>query len=423
MGKVNINDLKPGMVLAEDLLHSSGQLLLSKGLKLEFNHLRVLKIWGVVSVEIEGVSDGPRPPTLEEIDPVILTEAEEVARKRFSHANVDHPFLRELLQICTLRRAQQMALQKSSGSGQVTPGGGQAAPKANTKSTPTSGTRKVDLASLLNEDAWALASLPHIFTEINRVVNDPHSSAIHVANVISNDPNLSTKLLKMVNSAFYGFPSKIDTISRAVTILGNTQLSTLALGTSVLMVFGDIPANLVDMKSFWAHSIACGVAARMIARHKKVANTERLFVAGLLHDIGRIIIYKHLPDQGREALLQAQRTDCLLRSAELEVLGFDHTQIGGVLIKKWKFPLILEEALTHHHQPTLSQHFLEASIVHIADILINALMIGTSGERFVPPLIPEAWTELGLQADMISRSVQLVEQQVDEITRLFFEGV
>jgi HD-like signal output (HDOD) protein len=104
------------------------------------------------------------------------------------------------------------------------------------------------------------------------------------------------------------------------------------------------------------------------------------------------------------------------------MLGFDHTQIGAMLIRKWQFPLVLEQALTYHHQPTLSQHLLEASIVHIADILINALTIGTSGERFVPPLAPDVWTELALEAEMFPRSVRLVDRQVEEIFHLFFEG-
>ena len=421
MGKVGIDSLKPGNVLAEDLFHSSGRLLLSKGLRLDPTHLRVLKVWGVVSAEIEGVPDGSRPPALEEIDPAVLNKAEELTQKQFSHANMDHPFLRELFRICTLRRAQQMTLQKTFGRARGTLGL-ETVPKADVKSSPTVGARKQGLASLLGEDVWALASLPQIFIEINRVVDDPRSSATHVADVISKDPNLASKLLKIVNSAFYGFPSKIDTISRAVTILGNRQLSTLALGTSVLTIFGDIPADLVDMKSFWEHSVACGIAARMIAKYKKIANTESLFVAGLLHDIGRIIIYKHLPNQGREVLFHAQRTGCLLRSAELEMLGFDHTQIGAMLIKKWQFPLVLEQALTYHHQPTLSQHLLEASIVHIADILINALTIGTSGERFVPPLTPQVWTDLGLETEMFPRSVRLIDRQVEEIYHLFFDG-
>ena len=302
MGKVNIDTLKPGMVLAEDLFHADGRLLLSKGLKLTSNHLRVLKIWGVAAAEIEGVSDGSRPPTLEEIDPAVLQEAEELTRKQFSHAHVDHPFLRELFRICTLRRAQRMALQKTSGERRGSCGLGDRPDGRWKYLPPPLGIRKKDLASLLDGDV-ALVSLPHIFTEINRVISDPRSSAIHVADVISKDPNLTTRLLRIVNSAFYGFPSKIDTISRAVTILGSKELSTLALGTSVLKIFNDIPADLVDMKSFWEHSVACGIAARMIASYKNIANTERLFVAGLLHDIGRIIIYKHLPAQGREMLL------------------------------------------------------------------------------------------------------------------------
>jgi len=421
MGKVNIDSLRPGNVLAEDLFHSSGRLLLSKGLRLEPTHLRVLKVWGVGSAEIEGAPDGSRLPASEDIEPAVLKKAEELTRKQFSHVHMDHPFLKELLQICTLRRAQQMTLQKTLGSNQGTPGL-ETVPGADVKPSPTVGTRKQNLASLPDEDVWTLSSLPLIFTEINRVVNDPRSSANSVADVISKDPNLTTKLLKIVNSSFYGFPSKIDTVSRAVTILGSRELTTLALGTSLLTIFRDIPPDLVDMKSFWMHSVACGVAARMIAKYKNVANTERLFVAGLLHDIGRVIIYKHLPDQGREILLHARRTGCLLRSAELEVLGFDHTQVGATLIKKWQFPLVLEQALTYHHQPTLSQHLLEASIVHIADILINALMIGTSGERFVPPLIPKVWAELGLETEMFPRSIRLVDRQVEEIYHLFFEG-
>jgi len=420
MGKVNIDTLKPGMVLAEDLFHADGRLLLTKGLALDPNHLRVLKVWGVAAAEIEGVADGSRPPSLEEIDPAVLREAEEFTKKQFSLANVDHPFLGGLFRTCIERRALQMAVQKASGNG-----GGAAgwatAPKAAARSTPPEPIRQKDLAYLLDGNV-GLVSLPPIFTEISRVISDPHSSAAQVADVISKDPNLTTRLLKIVNSAFYGCASKIDTISRAVTILGSKELSTLALGTAVMKIFNNIPADLVDMKSFWEHSVACGIAARMIASYKHIANTERLFVAGLLHDIGRIVIYKHLPEHGREVFLHAQRTNSFLRVAELEVIGFDHTQIGARLMQNWKLPVILEQALGYHHQPTLSQNPLEASIVHIADILINALMIGTSGERFVPPVIPEVWTELKLPTEIFTKSVQLVDRQVAEVIRNFSEG-
>ena len=104
------------------------------------------------------------------------------------------------------------------------------------------------------------------------------------------------------------------------------------------------------------------------------------------------------------------------------MLGFDHTQIGAMLMQKWKLPVILEQTVGYHHQPMLSQHPQEASIVHIADILINALMIGTSGERFVPPVIPEAWTELRLPTEIFTKSVQLIDRQVAEVIYNFFEG-
>ncbi len=420
MGKVNIDALKPGMVLAEDLIHSNGRLLLGKGTVLDPTNLRVLKIWGVVSAEIEGVSNDFRPPNLDEIDPAVLGAAKKFTQDRFSLADPDHPFLRALFDICTLRQAQQMALEGTRENDRAT-AERERGPISEAKSIRHSARSKRDLFSLAEEDL-TLASLPNIVTEINRVIGDPRSSAIHVANVISNDPNLSAKLLKIVNSAFYSFPSKIDTISRAVMIVGSKQLSTLALGTSVINIFQVIPADLVDMKSFWKHSIACGISARMIAGYKNVANTERLFVAGLLHDIGRLLIYKHLPGEGREILLQAKGANCLLRSAELEILGFDHTQIGGLLLKKWKLPLMLEQAVGNHHQPSESQYPLEATVVYIADILINALRIGTSGERFVPPILPEVWIELGLPIEIFTNMVPLIDRQIEEVTRNFFDG-
>ena len=420
MGKVNIDALKPGMVLAEDLVHSNGRLLLGKGAVLDPTNLRVLKIWGIVSAEIEGASNDLRLPKLDEIDPAVLEAAKKLTQERFSLVDPDHPFLRALFNICTLRQAQQMALEGTRENDQA-PAEPKRAPISEAKSPRHSSRNKKDLFSLIDEDD-NLASLPNIFTEISRVISDPRSSAIHVANVISNDPNLSAKLLKVVNSAFYSFPSKIDTISRAVMIVGSKQLSTLALGTSVVNKFQNIPADLVDMKSFWKHSIACGISARMIASYKNVANTERLFVAGLLHDIGRLLIYKHLPREGREILLQAGRKNGLLRSAEFEILGFDHTQIGGMLLKKWKLPLMLEQAVGNHHQPFESQYPLESTVVHIADLLINALRIGTSGERLVPPVIPEVWTELGLPIEIFTNIIPLIDRQIEEVTRNFFDG-
>lgn len=419
MSRVKIDELRPGNILAEDIINANGRFLLGKGITLDPTHLRVLKIWGILSVEIQGASEDSPDASLEDIDPAILQAAEQEVREYFCLADLTHPLMKEVLGICTRRRAEDMlgGSAQESRSGLLGP---PPPPGFSRRSASMADNPRIKLDALFRKDI-CLPSLPEIFAEINQVLGDPQSSAFHVANVISKDPNLSAKLLKIVNSAFYGFPSKIDTISRAVMIVGSKQLSTLALGTSVIHFFRDISPDLVDMKSFWKHSFACGIATRMLASHKNMADTERLFVAGLLHDIGRILIYKHFPQEGREGLLKARQTPCLLRSAEMDLLGFDHAQIGGRLLKQWMLPPTLERAVADHHRPSESPCTIEASLVHLADILVNALRIGTSGERYVPPLFPEAWQELSLPEETVSKIVPLIDCQIEEVMHNFFD--
>ena len=420
MARVKTKSLKPGMVLAEDLIHSNGRFLLAKGVVLEPSHLRILKIWGIEKLEIQDSPEGAQEEPVEKIDPAILQQAEELTQKKFSPTNLDHPFLQEIFPICAQRLARQMAKEpdgapSEKGTKEETPS------RAETPPPPPLSERQKNPETLVDNDI-NLASLPNIFFEISKVISDPRSSAIHIADVISKDPGLSAKLLRIVNSAFYNFPARIDTISRAVMIVGSKQLSALALGTSVVSIFQDIPSELVDMKSFWEHSFSCGVAARILASYKNIPNTERLFVAGLLHDIGRLILYKRLPYEEREILLRMKQTNCLLRTAERDILGFDHTVIGGVLLRKWKLPLILEHAVEYHHTPLVSQHPLEASIVCLADVLTNAMGLGTSGERLVPPIDPEVWNHLGLPTEIFQKVTQLIERQVEEVIQNFFDA-
>jgi len=420
MARVKTKAVKPGMVLAADLIHSNGRFLLAKGVVLEPSHLRVLKIWGIEKVEIQDSPGDAREEVVEKIDPAVLERAEEITRKKFSLTNLEHPFLQELFPVCTRRLAKQMTHE---------PGGdpSEKAPKEETGSRsqhalPSPLSEKQKNPETLVDNDISLESLPNIFFEISKVISDPRSSAIHIADVISKDPGLSAKLLKIVNSAFYNFPSRIDTISRAVMIVGSKQLSALALGTSVLSIFQDIPSERVDMKSFWEHSFSCGVAARILASYKNIPNTERLFVAGLLHDIGRLILYKRLPHEEREILSRVKQTNGLLRTAERDVLGYDHAVIGGTLLRKWKLPLILEHAVEYHHNPLVSQHPLEASIVCLADILTNALGLGSSGEHVVPPVDPEVWNHLDLQTEIFQKVIQLIDRQVEEVIQKFFDG-
>ena len=272
-------------------------------------------------------------------------------------------------------------------------------------------------ASELLRGVQSVASLPGVYLRLSTVVSDPRSSAADVGNVIAEDPGLTARLLRLVNSAMYGFPSKIETVSHAISIVGTAQLQDLALATSVIRLFANMPEHVVTMESFWRHSVACGVAARALASRRREANVERFFVAGLLHDIGRPIIFMQAADAAREAVTRSRESGRPLYELEHEVLGFDHTHVGHALLEQWKLPSSLREAVLHHHHPDRAQRFpIEAAIVHISDLLANAMGFGSSGESGVPPLCRKAWDTAGLQPD-------LVEDVVDDVERHYEAAV
>ena len=260
-----------------------------------------------------------------------------------------------------------------------------------------------------------IPSLPMIFTRIDEAVNNPRSSLADIGRVISEDSSLTARLLKIVNSAFYSFPSKIETISRAVTVVGTQQLRDLALATSVMKLFQGIPPDLINMEAFWKHSIACGVAARVLAAHKREANIERFFVAGILHDIGRLVLCMKDPDWMRSALGRCHASGELLYKVENEELGFDHASLGRVLLENWKLPASLVETVAYHHNPEAAARFpIEAAVVHLADIIAHAMQLGSSGERFVPPLSPLAWERAGMSAGQLPAAIEQIDRQYRE---------
>ncbi len=418
MGIISASDLKPGMVLGGDVRSSTGRFLLGKGTRLTSKHIRILKMWGVVEANVEGISpQDVEADSLAQLDPAAIEEAKESLTARFSHSDLEHPAIHELFRLCALTRAREIST--ADGKEITQPGDTSASKRANAHMPPKKAEGQIDPSKLIKDDI-KLPSLSAIYIQINEAINNPGSSASDIADVISKDTSLSARLLKIVNSPFYGFPSKIDTLFRAVTILGTKQLSALALGINIVKVFKSIPSDLMDMQSFWEHSVACGIIARITAGYKKIQSTERLFVAGLLHDIGRLILYRYAPTHARKALLSAQKGSSLLYAAEAEILGFDHTRIGGLLLKKWKLPLSLENSVTYHHSPLRSKDGLEPAIVHVADIVTNALGRGSSGETHVPPLDPYAWDLIGLSPNVLSLITKQMDRQIEETVQFLF---
>jgi HD-like signal output (HDOD) protein len=416
VGLLSIKNLQVGMVLADDLTDRMGRLLITRGTVLTENNLKICKMWGVVEAQIEGVSgDDINEAALNDFDSTEIAKATESVRERFCHTDMEHPAIRELVRLCILRTAKNENIDTDQFIRQVS--------RIEIKEGNTEVQEKkplnADPLKFIGEDT-KLSTLPEIFNQFIEAIAKPNSSTHDIEKVISKDTSLSAQLLKIANSAFYGYSSKIDTISRAVNVIGTRQLSTLAMGVIVIATFNKIPSRIINMEMFWKHSVLCGICARILAGYKNIKNTERLFTAGLLHDIGRLICYNYLPKESLRAAMEATNNRRLLFLTERDVFDLDHSMIGSSLLNKWQMPLSLEDMVCYHHKPQKSKSQIESSILHLADIIANAMGIGTSGERLIPPLDPEAWIRLGMTPNILSLTIEQADAQLEDIFKVIY---
>jgi putative nucleotidyltransferase with HDIG domain len=407
MGMVHVDNLEPGMILSEDVRDIKSRLLLTKGQQIQSKHIRIFKIWGIAEVGVEGESQNKKSNTQMNIDPDRLERITEETKFLFKHVDLSHPVIEELFRITLLHKSRQ----EQNDSENIALTGGD----------DLKGNFIYDIKKMIASKEIKLPEMPSTAIELNEIVEDPTASVHCIAEVVNKSPSLATLLLKIVNSSFYGFPSKINNISRAVTIIGTREITGLALGLSIVEAFKDIPKKIIDISSFLRHSIACGIISRILAAEKNIPQTEQMFVSGLLHDIGRLIIYQYFPDQAMTLLGLAATSDNLLYQQEKTFLGGSHTLIGKYLLKKWKLPLELENNIFFHHNPSAASDPVKAAIIHLADIMVNALRLGSSGERFVPFFDDAAWDNLGMSPGNFEAIIQLAIHQLVPLES-FFQG-
>ena len=239
-----------------------------------------------------------------------------------------------------------------------------------------------------------LPTLPSVVARVNEKIGDPSASAGDINDWLSRDMALSARILKLVNSAYYGFSRQIASVTHAIVILGFNAVRNVTLSASVFSTFNakDLPFGYRD---FWIHSIGVAVAANVIAREKRLADVEDAFMCGLLHDIGKIVLHQFAREEFAKAIKLVQ--DRLLYEAELEVLQTSHAHVGGLLTDRWHLPKKIVDVIRWHHSPMEAGDARElASAVHIADIFARALMIGSGGDAKIPMISHEAWGMLGM---------------------------
>ena len=255
-----------------------------------------------------------------------------------------------------------------------------------------------------------LPTLPGIISKLTKMADDPDTTTEQMGKVISKDHILAAKLLKLVNSAFYGFPQRISSLSSAIILLGFNVVKSLIISASIFEVMEDQDIEL------WEHSLGCAVVCNVIAKRMGVSEPEEVSTAGLIHDIGKVAIKMELPDEYKLINRLVVERKLSMRQAEWEVLGLTHADAGGWLTKSWNLPPKLIDPISCHHDPRKSkEEQLNSSIIHFSDILIRGMGYGHAGDNKVPMLSKRAWKLLDFTPEDINQIIDEVDEKLWDV--------
>jgi len=254
----------------------------------------------------------------------------------------------------------------------------------------------------------SVPTLPSVLAAVVSALEDPDVDFEAVAELIETDQALASQLLRLANSAFYSAQGRIGRVSQALVTLGVVVTRSIALSTSVLDL------RKVPLRGFWEHSLGCAVAAGAIAKATGRAHPEEATAAGLLHDLGKVVLCQTLPDVFTMIAERAAADGRSYRETERELLGTDHGEIAAWLVERWRFPPSLAEPITFHHTPALARSRPdETAIVHVANVAVRALGYGFGGDAHVPAIDAKAWGRLGLTPDRLDQVLDLFETDLD----------
>ena len=272
----------------------------------------------------------------------------------------------------------------------------------------------------LIRDIDSLPTLPSVVAKVNELVDSPKTSAGEINEVISNDLALSSRILKLANSTFYGFTRKISSITHAVVNLGFNAVRNVAISAFVFEAFDarDLPFGYKD---FWIHSIGVAVGSQVLARRRGLEDTEDGFMCGLLHDCGKVALHQFARGDYARVLNKVREDDCLVVDAELALLGTTHAQVGGMLMEEWRLPEKMVDVISNHHLPLNSRAPELCACVHAADILVRAMMIGSPGDARIPRMEARVWMTLGLpvrDVEQLMKATAVEMRRVDAFVQM-----
>ena len=280
-------------------------------------------------------------------------------------------------------------------------------------------TKSTSILNLVNQTV-ELPTAPEVLSRLNQVVADPDSTAEDVADVIATDPATATNVLRLVNSAYYGLQVRVSSVSLAVSIIGFNMTKKVALKTSVFQAFGgyEEPHRHFLPQAFWQHSIFTATAARVLGLASKAfadPNAEDLFICGLIHDIGKIIMVERAAADYLPVLEEASRSGRPELDVETEMLGFNHADVGSVLAIKWFLPEDLTIAIRYHHAPDRDPfHQSLSSLIHLADHIAWSAGKPSTRQTTAPDLDSSVYERVGLEPEQVEALLPDIEQAFAE---------
>ncbi len=264
----------------------------------------------------------------------------------------------------------------------------------------------VDYLKRKVEELSNLPTLPGVVKFIGSLIEDSNTSAQDLAAVISRDQVLSAKILRLVNSPIYGFPGRISSVSHALVLLGFNVVKGLLLSTTVFSAFAG------GVQGLWEHSLGTALISRRLARGLGQKDMEEVMIAGLLHDLGKVVLAHLLPEECGAARLRAVDEHRHIGDIEKEVFGVNHAQVGAWAARSWHLPDRLVVALEYHHRPSRAKEAMRVpAIVQLSDILARSMGYGDGGDSVVPALDREAYQHLGLTDQELAAALKDVEQE------------
>ena len=260
-----------------------------------------------------------------------------------------------------------------------------------------------------------LPTLPDVVIQLNQFLKDSSIDIESIANIIEKDAALSSKVLLLANSSYYGLSSKVDSIFRSIIVLGFNTVCKVIMTASVYQMFNtQSKRSGVDFGGMWLHTLGCAVASKVVMAKNNEMESEKAFMCGILHDIGKVAISGALPLEQEKILTLQKDSGMPLVDAEREVLGTDHAEVGYGISKKWNFPDYMCEVIRCHHQPSVSKTAaLFASAVHIGNSIAKALALGKSTEPRVTTIDLNAWALLDIAESDIFPIVDTVQNEFD----------